>query len=237
MGRITGQRNFFSPGIDSTCSRFQEAQPGMYDGIPRMRPSSPEKIPEMKAGKPRLGCFGCLWQVGLALLLGCVLLLAITGVFYPWAFYLGGHFHLLPYWQGWGKAHAKSGDYVVFVRIEPTSRGSGMYLETNLTGRAYLCTPPGETFRMNLGGGMRKHLNLSTDGEAIGLYMYYWPWNAQFVADHNPSLKFRGHWRNPNLVMDDQGSIAKAFRIDGSVYRGKGGNVGSPAEVVPITFF
>jgi len=190
--------------------------------------------------KRRKGCLGCLWQaiwqLAILLLLGSILVLAITGVFAPWAFYLGGKFHVLPYWQGWGKLHAKSGDYAVFVRIEPTSRGSRMYLETNLTGIAYVCTPRGENFRMKLGGGMRKHLNLSTDGEAIHLYVYYWPWNAQFINDRNPSLEFRGNWRNPNLVMDDHSSIARAFQADGTVYRGHNGNRPYMTEIVPVTF-
>lgn len=173
------------------------------------------------------------------LILGCVLVIAITGIFAPWAFYLGGKFHILPYWQGWGKLHAQSGDYVLLVRIEPTSRGSKMYLSTNLTGMAYICTPRGETFSMTMGGSMRKHLNLSTDGEAIHLYMHYRPWSYGFTgrnADLRPGLDLRGQWRNPNLVMDDQGSIAKAFLADGSVYRGKGWNPNSKPELLPVTF-
>jgi hypothetical protein len=187
------------------------------------------------ARKARRGCLGCLWQSSLLLVLAGVLFLAFTGLFFPWAFYLGGNFHILPYWQGWGRAHAKSGDYLLFVRIEPTTRGSRMYLSTNLTGIAYVCTPRGENIRLNLGGGMRKHLNLSTDGEAISLYMFYWPWNANFINDRNPRLELRGHWRNPNLVMDDHSSIARAFQPDGTVYHGHEPNRPYMTEVVPIT--
>jgi hypothetical protein len=61
-----------------------------------------------------------VWQSEVVLLLGAVLILALTGLFYPWAFYLGGKFHVIPYCQGWGKLHAKSGGYVLFVRFEPT---------------------------------------------------------------------------------------------------------------------
>jgi hypothetical protein len=172
----------------------------------------------------------------LILVLGSILVLAMIAVFFPWVFYLGGKFHITPYWQGLGKFHAKSGDYLLFVRIEPTTRGSRMYLETNLAGTAYLCTPRGERIPLKLGGGMRKHLNLSTDGEAIGLYMNYWPWNAQFISDRRPSLKLRGHWRNPHPVMDDQGSISNAFQLDGSVYRGHDRNRPYSTEIVPVTF-
>ena len=113
--------------------------------------------------KPRFGLVGCLGQLLLILLLFAIGYVALLGVFAPWAFYLGGKFHIAPYWQGWGRAHAKSGDYLMFVRIEPTSKGSKMYLETNLGSTAYVCTPRGDNIRLKMGGGMRKHLNLSTD--------------------------------------------------------------------------
>jgi len=192
--------------------------------------------PSLGRPRRRFGCFGCLWQVALILVLTVIGYLAITGVFAPWAFYLGGKFHITPYWQGWGKLHAKSGDYLMYVRIEPTSRGSGMHLETNLTGIAYVCTPHGENLRLKLGGGMRKHLGLSTNGEGIHLYMDYRPWNAQFINDRRPSLELRGRWQNPSLVMDDHSSIARAFQPDGTVYRGNDPNRPYMTEVVPVTF-
>ncbi|HZQ20390.1 MAG TPA: hypothetical protein VFA90_16975 [Terriglobales bacterium] len=187
--------------------------------------------------KPR-GCFGCLLQCTVVLVLDAVLLIALTGLFYTWAFYLGGKFHIMPMWQGLGKAHAKSGDYFVWVQFEPTPRGSKViYRATNLRGQAYVCTQRGEKFPMHLGGGMPMHLKLSTDGEAVSLYMYYWPLGyGGFNSDHRPSLEFRGNWHNPNLVMDDHGSIGRAFQPDGSVYRGHESNRPYMQELVPITF-
>ena len=182
-----------------------------------------------------LGCLGCLGQVSLVLLLAGLGFMALIWVLFPWAYYMGGSFHILPYWQGLGKLHAKSGDYVLYVRFQPTTGGSRMFPASNLTGIAYLCSPRGERFRMNLGGGMRAHLNRSTDGEAITLYMHYWPWNAQFVAEHRPRIDFRGHWQNPNIVGDDHGSISNAFTGDGSVYRGGDRNHPYSSEVVPLT--
>ncbi len=199
--------------------------------------SSDTTIPRVAPTKRRTGCLGCIWQVGIVLVLGAVLLTALTGLFYPWAFYLGGKFHIMPMWQGWGKAHAKSGDYLVWVQFEPTPNGSKMYLETNLKGNAYVCTPRGERLHMHLGGGMPKHLNLSTDGEPIHLYMDYWPLGyCGFINDRRPYLEFRGNWRNPNLVMDDHGSIARGFQSDGTVYHGSGTGRPYMQEVVPITF-
>ena len=173
----------------------------------------------------------------LGLVASVILFTAMTGLLYPWAFYLGGKFHIMPFWQGWGRMHSKGGDYLVWVQFEPTPRGSKMYLETNLTGRAFVCTPRGERLPMHLGGGMRKHLNLSTDGEAIHLYMDYWPLGfGGFITDHRPSLQFRGHWQNPSLLMDDHGSVANAFEPDGTVYRGHSPNRPYSTEGVSITF-
>ncbi len=168
-----------------------------------------------------------------------MLLMLMTAVFNPWAFYLGGRLHILAYWQGWGRLHsnAAGGDYAVLVRIGPSYRKhSGLVPTTSLAGMGYVCTPRGEIFRMNLGGGMRPHLNTSTDGEAINLYMHYWPaLYGSFITAHRPSIEFRGHWRNPNLVMDDHGSISSAFQPDGSVYQGRDPNRPHSREVVPIT--
>jgi len=188
----------------------------------------------------RRGCLGCLgqlvWQSAVVLVLGVILVAAMTGLFYPWAFYLGGKFHFVPYWQGLGKLHAKSGDYVLFVRFEPTPRRSRIIPHSDLKGLAYLCSPRGDEFRLNLGGSMRRHLNLSTDGEAIDLYMYNWPaLYGQFTTDHRPSIELRGHWKNPDLVMDDHGSIFRAFLSDGSVYRGHDTNHPYNGEIVPVT--
>ena len=192
-------------------------------------------LPRLAARKARTGCLGCLWQCAVVLVLGAVLVLAATGIFYPWAFYLGGKFHIVPGWQGWGTAHTQNGDYLLWLRFQPTPSGSKMYLDTNLTGNAYVCTPRGENIRLKLGGSMRKHLNLSTDGEAISFYMYYRPWNGAFITERRPRLELRGNWRDPNLVMDDQGSITRAFQPDGTVYRGHGPNRPYAKNSVPIT--
>ncbi len=177
---------------------------------------------------------GCLPQLIVVSILVTAALLLATGVFSPWAFYLGGRFHIIPYWQGWGRAHTKNGDYLWYVRIGPTSKSSKMYLETNLGGAANICTPRGENITLKLGGGMRKHLSLSTDGEAIHLYMDRVSWNSQFTVDRSPYLELRGHWQNPKLVMDDKGTIARAFLPDGTLsHDRKSPNL---QEATPITF-
>ena len=162
-------------------------------------------------------------------------MLAITAAFAPWGFYLGGKFHIVPYWQGWGVFHSKNGDYPLFVRFEPTPGGRGVHGGSWVDGVAFLCTPRGERFRMNLGGRMRSPLRVSTDGEAIDLWMFNWPIiSAQFTGDHRPELDLRGQWQNPRLVLNDGGSITRSFQADGSVYRGHDVNHPYAKDPLPI---
>jgi len=196
--------------------------------LPKNLPPNP-----MRARKPRLGCLGSLVAF---FALGTLALLLIYAVFVPWAFFLGGRFHVLAYWQGWGRLHSKtSGDYVLFVRFYPTPGGAhspGNWVR----GVAYLCTPRGEHFQLRLGGGMGKHLKLSTDGEAMHLYMYNRPWFYAFSpADDRPGLDLHGRWQNPNLVMDDGGSISRAFLPDGQAYLGPKRSQPATRETLQVT--
>jgi hypothetical protein len=62
---------------------------------------------------------------------GPLLLLAIDAVFYPWSFYMGGRFHPIPMWRGWGKLYSSSGRYyLLYVTLEPDHHGrrSGPYM-------------------------------------------------------------------------------------------------------------
>ena len=185
--------------------------------------------------KSLLGCLGCLPRLALILFLGLVLVGAITAVFAPWGFYLGGKFNILASWQGLGTLNAKSGKYIVFVRFGPRPSGSRVYPGPSVGGLAYLCSPRGEAFRMKLGGGMRRGIGLNTDGEKISLYMYNAPIFANFTGGNRPSIELRGQWHNPNLVLDDHSSIARAFNADGTVNTGHDPNRPYIGEVVPVT--
>jgi hypothetical protein len=195
-------------------------------GGPGLRPRS----------KSRFGCLGCLVPCAVILTLGGVLLVAIIAAFAPWGFYLGGHFHWLPQWQGVGTMHAKSGKYVVYVYFYPTASRQRIVPESAVKGQGYLCSPRHEIFRMTLGGSMRRGLNLNTDGEKIGLYMHYRPvFTFSQAYDHRPRLELRGRWQNPNLVMDDHSSIQRAFEPDGTVYHGGGKERPYLGAIVPVT--
>jgi hypothetical protein len=49
-----------------------------------------------------------------------------------------------------------------------------------------------------------------------------------------PKLQLFGKWDNPNLVMDDQGSLSHAFEPDGSLYTGNFKNRPNSRETVPV---
>ncbi|MBZ5706921.1 MAG: hypothetical protein LAN63_16340 [Acidobacteriia bacterium] len=182
--------------------------------------------------KARLGCLGSL---ALYFVLGIVAFILIRAVFAPWSFFLGGTFHVFPIWQGWGRMHSKTaGDYALYVYMYPSPGGRGY---PSVTGTATLCTPRGQRFSMHLGGGMNnKHVGLNTDGQEMHLYMNTWQgWSAQFTTDRRPRLDLRGRWQNPNLVMDDHGTLSRAFLPDGTLYTGPEHNQPAAREDIPLT--
>lgn len=186
--------------------------------------------------KSRFGCLGCLGQLALISVLGLVLMVAITGIFAPWGFYLGGKFRWFPEWQGFGTMHAKSGKYVIYVRFQPRPAGQHILPESGLGGSGYLCSPHHEIFYMKLGGSMRRGLSLNTDHEKISLYMNnHSSFLSNLNSDYRPRIELRGQWYNPNIVMDDHSSIQRSFEPDGTVYRGGGRNRPYTGEIVPVT--
>jgi hypothetical protein len=87
------------------------------------------------------------WQLP-ALALICVAVGLLYVALFPWAFFMGGKFHPLPYWHGWGRLHSRTaGDYLLYVSIYPETRSTGALMpSTPVKGDAYLCTPKGERF-------------------------------------------------------------------------------------------
>jgi hypothetical protein len=187
---------------------------------------SEANIPARLPPRPRRrwGCFGCIGSSLAALLLGLLLLMAIDLVFAPWSYTLGGHFHILPYWSGWGsfKSTAAGGDYLMYVSLEP-SPGSRVYPASHMTGSAWICTPARETLYMRASADMPRTFSFDTLGRPVGISMDNWGgWFPNMRMDRRPSLQFRGHWADRALVLDDQMSVSRAFAPDGTVYRGQG---------------
>jgi hypothetical protein len=183
--------------------------------------------------KSRLGCVAQFWLViGAAFLF----LLAFQAIFMPWAYYLGGHFHYLPEWDGMGTAHAADGrDYIIFVSIYPNVRHPGRY-DTSLQGTGYVCTPKGEKIQLKASASMDKHLGMDTQGKKIRIGMHRTGTLASVVnSDYRPSIEFDGIWRRDEIAVDDRGSLGRAFEPDGSVYTGHSPKRGPSFPAVQFT--
>jgi hypothetical protein len=182
-----------------------------------------KQIPTSPPLRPKRGCAGCLVQCSLALLFGLLVVLAVYVIVAPWGFYLGGTFHPFAYWQGWGTIHEPEGDYIVLMRIFPRARGSRAYLSgPSVQGSGAVCSPHGEVYGyLRLTGGfVNRLIGVHTDGEPITVSLKE---RLNFLGTNSRtrlSIEFRGNWHNPDLVMDERGSIRSAFNPDGTMYTG-----------------
>ncbi len=195
--------------------------------------------PELRARRHGClgGCFTNLLKIVLILALGVVLIAAIDAVFAPWSFFLGGHFHPLPYWQGWGRVHTSTGDYVLRVQFSPSPAGKGSATAgyPHVTGYGWLCTPQGDKIRLR-GSGMfdDKHIGIHPDGRRMAFSVHRTQLGWRVISpDYRPSLGFHATWQGDTLVGDDGGSFSQAFASDGRLYEPH--EARRPKEVVPIT--
>jgi hypothetical protein len=182
---------------------------------------------------------GCLTRLLLVFLLVGAVMAGVTYVFAPWSFYMGGRFHAIPMWQGWGRLHSNSGggDYVLYVWFRPDSgRLRGLVY---VKGQAVLCTPRGEKFVLNLGGDFGKPnggwRGRDLNGKSASFYMFNR--TASHIlsgASARPELKLRGKWNDPDLVLDDDSSIQRNFDHDARLYP-DAKNRPYLGEVSPIT--
>jgi hypothetical protein len=185
----------------------------------------------------RSGC--CLGNIVKLLILFALIgfgYLAVIAVFAPWAYYLGGHFHPIPYWSGVARVHtAKNGDYAVYIQLEPKGTGAHSNGNPYLSGWGYLCTPRGEKLRMGANAEMPKGIGHNPDGKNVTIGMYYWPaLTGGFIADHSPSVGFKGQWQGETIALDDNKSFARAFFPDGTAY--KRGDNSQPAANEDLHF-
>ncbi|HKV93105.1 MAG TPA: hypothetical protein VJW20_11215 [Candidatus Angelobacter sp.] len=182
---------------------------------------------------------GCLTRLVLLLLLVGAVMAGVTYLLSPWAYYMGGRFHLFPAWQGWGRLHSNSagGDYAIYIYFTPrSSRFSGL---RHVSGRALLCTPRGERFSLDLGGdfskpdgGLRGH---DLNGKSASFYMFNRTAAHIFNgASPRPELKLKGHWQNPDLVLNDDSSIQRSFDHNANLYP-EHANRPYKGEISPVT--
>ena len=150
-----------------------------------------------------------------------LLLLILVGAayagMYSWGFFLGGNFHLLPYWTGWGKMHSPTaGDYFLYVEVWPSTHALERIIpHTFVKGRGYLCTPKGERFYLNLSGEMRPHIYLNTIGEPIELDMWTWRTSMPIGKQTRPSFSIWGNWSKGEITGEDRQGLSKNFLPDG----------------------
>jgi hypothetical protein len=166
---------------------------------------------------------GCLTRLVLVLLIVGAVMAGATYFFTPWAFYMGGQFHSLPWWSGVGRLHSNSGggDYAIYIWIWP-DHGKFRQL-AYVQGRAMVCTPRGETFNLTLGGDFIKPDGAwrvrDLDGTKASLYMFNRTAKHIFGgAAPRPELELKGHWQNPDLVLDDDSSIQRNFDHNAQLY-------------------
>lgn len=166
------------------------------------------------------------------------LLLIVVGALYvvlnPWAFFMGGNFHPLGYWQGYGPMHSKTaGNYFLYVMIYPDMRSHHTIVPGEaVKGNAYLCTPKGERFYLKLGGGMPWGYYVNSLGKSINIYMYQY---RTFSPDDRPSFQLYGHWGQGELIADDRKTISKAFLPDGTLRPNNSRFIPAEAEDIPVT--
>lgn len=167
-----------------------------------------------------------------------LLLLIAVGVMYaalnPWAFFMGGDFHPFGYWEGWGRMHSNTaGDYFLYVMIYPSMRrGSSIVPAEAVKGNARLCTPKGESFYLNLGGGMPWGYYVNSLGKSIHIYMYRY---RTFSPDDRPSFELYGKWGQGELIADDRKTISKAFLPDGTLRPNGSRFMPAEAEDIQVT--
>jgi hypothetical protein len=185
-----------------------------------------------KKARSRLGCLGQLLVLGL-ILVGVGLLYAVLT---PWAFFMGGNFHPLGSWAGWGVMKSKTaGNYLLFVRISPAIRGHQMFPAWDVKGTGYLCTPKGERFTLKLGGDMPRKFWVNSLGQPVHLWMDNWRVTLPIGAQRRPYIRIDGHWAPSEVIGDDHKSISGAFLPDGTLRPHGSYPSASQTELIPVT--
>jgi hypothetical protein len=178
---------------------------------------------------------GCLSGLLILAVLGPLLVMTIDLIFAPWIYTVGNRTRLLPVWAGVGIAHTSSGPYTIHIWFSPTPSGSRILPGTSVQGSAYVCTPTGKRYALRVTGGANERIWSTMDGHAFSFSAYHRPAFASLSGDRRPRLIFSGQWVGPDLKMNDEGSIARAFLADGSLSSATNASRAIEAAI-PITF-
>ena len=135
----------------------------------------------------------------------------------PWNYYTGGHFHVLPWWQGSARftAPASGGDYMMFFTISPSL---SQYRAWDLNGTAFLCTPRGERIAFSVGGELPKGTYKELNGVPIRMRLVSLRTQMAINGKMDAYLDLVGTFDHTKLVVNDNGSFNRAFAADGSFH-------------------
>jgi len=168
--------------------------------------------------RPRRGKLGLLHLLIALCILAPLFIVVVDAAFAPWIYLVGGRLRLLPIWAGSGEVMGPGGRYQVWAWFSPQPNGSRVLPGISVLGTGTICTPRGESFKLKVTGLAHGRIWRNMDGHDFYLWAYRWP--IVSPVNHEtlrPNLAFRGHWSGPNLAMTDDGTIANAFRADGSL--------------------
>jgi hypothetical protein len=164
----------------------------------------------MSIRRPR----GCLANMLMLVVLVLAVVYGVAAITSPWAFHIGGRSTPLLYWSGRGVLLTKGGAYPLYVVLYPSSsmsrlRVDGLRPTGGLQGTAAICITPGKPESLKLSGtifgGWR-----STEGSLMSFRLL--EWRIVDVGQRRGYFDLYGHWRGTELVMDDRGAYASAFR-------------------------
>ena len=140
--------------------------------------------------RPRHVLYLILLAVGFAYI-------AAPELWFPWAHFTGGSFHLGPWWSGTGSFTGPDGEYQLELYLGPMKTGSHPTLRTFLHGEGHLCTPSGKKFILHVEGDMDKHLPLNTLGRTIDISSFARSRPGSFSAmkaPGSPHVRLLGVW-------------------------------------------
>jgi hypothetical protein len=165
------------------------------------------------------GCVGGLARLFLILVVMFLIFEGVTAAIVPWAFYLGGSFHVIPWWEGAGVARSAGGEYKVWIQLYP----SGGIRNRLIGGNGVVCTPSGQRFAFKLRGGFLDQPGPGTDSN--GKRLHFTLYQRLNMVGNNQNTRnevsFEGAWQNPGMTVGDQGSISRNFNPDGTRFVGE----------------
>ncbi len=163
-------------------------------------------VPSRPRRRGRFGIFGLL--LCLAFVYGVLVLIN------PWALHMGNRWTPLLYWTGSGQLVTNSRTYPLFVTMYPSRHQSTLRLDGlrptgGLDGTGSLCTARGVMVPLELTGTIYDGWR-STDGSLVEFRLL--ERRSTFNGQSRGYFNLFGHWKGPELTMEDRGQYAHTFR-------------------------